>query len=117
MAADPRHQRRVVDDLTLGSIQAEPLGQAQRKEALPQHVLHRMAHPQVGAQRQRSEKLREPHPRRLRVVPQGNPPTLGRCTSAAIPGPTGVAFVGEPVIVGIQIPQPASFLILNRNHT
>ena len=52
MAAHPGQQGRVVHDLLVGLVQAHPLGQPQRDQALAQDVLHRLAHAQVGAERQ-----------------------------------------------------------------
>ena len=57
MAAHPDQQGRVVDDLVVGLVQAHPLGQPQRDQALAQDVLHRQAHAQVGAERQDAEQF------------------------------------------------------------
>ena len=60
VARHPRQHRGVVDDLALRRREPDALGQPQRHEALPQHVLHRMTHAQIGAQRQRRQQLGEP---------------------------------------------------------
>jgi hypothetical protein len=51
MASHPGQQGRVVHDLLVGFVEAHPLGQPQRDQALAQDVLHRLAHAQVGAER------------------------------------------------------------------
>ena len=61
MAADPGEQSRVVEDRALGLIESEPLAQAQRDEALPDHVLHRLAEPEIGAQGQGGDELGKAH--------------------------------------------------------
>jgi hypothetical protein len=61
VAAHPGQQRRVEDHLAVGRVQAHRLGQPQRDQALPQHVLHRLAHAQVGAQRQHGKQLGQPY--------------------------------------------------------
>jgi hypothetical protein len=57
VAAYPDQERGVVDDLTVGLVQVHPLGQPQRDQALAQDVLHRLAHTQVGAERQHAEQF------------------------------------------------------------
>ena len=52
MTAHVDEQRRVVDGRPRLLVEADPLGQPQRDEALPQHVLHRLAKAEVHAQRQ-----------------------------------------------------------------
>jgi hypothetical protein len=57
VTAHPGQQGRVVHDLPVGLIQAQPLGQPQRNQALAQHVLHRLAHPEISRQRQHAEQF------------------------------------------------------------
>ena len=57
VTAHPGQQGRVVHDLPVGLIQAQPLGQPQRDQALAQHVLHRLAHAEIGRQRQDAEQF------------------------------------------------------------
>ena len=57
VTADSHQQRRVVDDRALLLIEPDPLGQAQRDQALPQHVLHRLAEAEIDPQRQRRHQL------------------------------------------------------------
>jgi hypothetical protein len=52
VAAHPGEQGCVIHDHTVGLIQAQALGEPQRNQALAQHMLHRLAHAQVGRQRQ-----------------------------------------------------------------
>ena len=59
VTAHPRDQGCVVDDHTVSLIQAQPLGQPQGNQALAQHVLHRLAHAQVGRQGQNSQQFGE----------------------------------------------------------
>jgi hypothetical protein len=59
VAAHPGQQGRVVHDLPVGLVQAHPLGQPQRDQALAQDVLQRLAHAQVGAERQHAEQFGE----------------------------------------------------------
>ena len=63
MAPDPRQQRRVQHHLPLRRRKPDPLTEAHGEHALAQHVLQRMPHPEVRAQRQRRQQLRQPHPR------------------------------------------------------
>jgi hypothetical protein len=44
MASHPGQHGRVVHDLLIGFVQAHPLGQPQRDQALAQDVFHRLAH-------------------------------------------------------------------------
>jgi len=57
MTSHPGQQGRVVHDLPVSLVQAHPLGQPQRDQALAQDVLHRLAHAQVGAERQDAEQF------------------------------------------------------------
>ena len=52
-------QRRVVDDRARLLVEPDPLGQPQRDQALPQHVLHRLAEAEVDAERKRRDELGE----------------------------------------------------------
>ena len=62
VAADPRDQGAEVDGLALAAREADPVGERQRDQALPQHMLHRLAHPQVDAEGQDAEQLGQPDP-------------------------------------------------------
>ena len=57
VAADVDQQRRVVDDRPLLLVEADPLGQPQRDQALAQHVLHRLPEAEVDAERERRDEL------------------------------------------------------------
>ena len=57
VAADVGEQRGVVDDRPLLLVEAEVLGKAERDPALAQHVLHRLAEPEIDAERQRTDEL------------------------------------------------------------
>src|SRR5262249_31539634 len=63
MAADVHEQRRVVDDNALTVTEADPLGQPQRDQALPEDVLHRLPEAKVDAQRKRRDQFGQAHPR------------------------------------------------------
>jgi len=63
MAADVDEQRRVVDGRALVLVQAGPLRDPQRDQALAQHVFHGLAEPEVDAERQRGDQLRQPDAR------------------------------------------------------
>ena len=78
VAADVDEQRRVVDRRALLLVEPEPLGQPQRDQALPQHVLHRLPEAEVDAQRQRRDELGEANaPRAPSLRPQGDPTAVG----------------------------------------
>ena len=49
MAADVHQQRGVVDGGAVLLIEPGELGQPERDQALPQHVLHRLAEAQIHA--------------------------------------------------------------------
>src|SRR5690242_21089157 len=57
MAAHVDEQRGVVDGSTRVVVQAGVVGQAQRDQALAQHVLHRLAEAEVDPQRERGDQL------------------------------------------------------------
>ncbi len=57
VTADTDQQRHVIDDRTLLVIEPEPLAQSQRDQTLAQNVLHRLAEPQVNAERECTDKL------------------------------------------------------------
>ena len=57
----PRQQPAVVDDTPLGLVQAQPFGESQGDQALPDDVLHGLSQPQVGAQRQRCDQFGQAH--------------------------------------------------------
>jgi hypothetical protein len=62
--ADGGEQRHPVGLGVLPLVEAELIGEPERDETGPQHVLHRPAEPQVGGEGERGHQLREPHPRR-----------------------------------------------------
>ena len=57
VAADVDEQRRVVDDEASLVVEADPLGQAQRDQALTQHVLHRLTEAEIDPQGQRRDQF------------------------------------------------------------
>ncbi len=61
MAADVDQQGGVVDRSPRLIIQAHPLREPQRDEALPQHMLHRLAEAQVDAERQGRHEVSQSH--------------------------------------------------------
>ena len=63
VAAHVDQQRGVVDGRALGLVEADELTEPQRDQALAQHVLHRLAEPEIDPQRQRREQLGQPHRR------------------------------------------------------
>ncbi len=62
MAADPGQEAGVVNHRAVGQAQPEALGQPQRDQALPEHVLYRLTDAEVAGQRQRGEQFSEPRP-------------------------------------------------------
>ena len=60
VAADVDQQRRVVDDRRAALVEPEPSASRRRDQALPQHVLHRLAEAEVDAERQRGHELGQP---------------------------------------------------------
>ena len=71
VAADVDEQRAVVDDRPRLLVGAEPLGQPERDQALPQHVLHRLSEAEVDAERERGDELRQAHVPAIRVRAHG----------------------------------------------
>jgi hypothetical protein len=63
VAAEPGEQRHVVDDGTVGVGQVDVLGDAQPEHARSQHVLHRLAEPEVSRERHRCDQLGQAHVR------------------------------------------------------
>jgi hypothetical protein len=63
MAAQPGQQRDVIDDRSLGLLELEILGDTEPEHAGAQHVLHRLAEPQVRGQRDRADQLCQLHVR------------------------------------------------------
>jgi hypothetical protein len=57
VAPDVHEERGVVDGRALGIDQPQPIREAKRDRALPEHVLHRLTEAEVDPQRQRSDKL------------------------------------------------------------
>jgi hypothetical protein len=60
VAAHPGQQAGVVDHGPVRVTESGVAGEPQRDQALPEHVLHRLAHPQVCRQRKRREQLGQP---------------------------------------------------------
>ena len=57
MTADVDQQCGVVDRRPLGFVEPDPVGEPQRDQALAQHVLHRLAEPQVDSERECGDEL------------------------------------------------------------
>jgi hypothetical protein len=68
VAADVDEERGVVDICSLVVIEAELLSDAQRDQALAQHVLHRLPEAEVDPERQRRDELGQPNWRRCGVA-------------------------------------------------
>ena len=60
VAADAEEQRGVVDGRARVFVQPRPLGEAQRDQALAEHVLHRLPEAEVDAERESADDLGEP---------------------------------------------------------
>ena len=89
VAAHADQQRRVVDAGAIAIVETDPLGQAAGDQALPQHVLHRLAEAEVDAERQRGDELSEADRRQLLHL-------LGAHAEDAIPRlPCGQRLAGE----------------------
>ena len=71
MTADIDEQRRVVDVGPLLLVQPDALGESQRDQALPQHVLHRLSEAEVDTERQRRDELREADGRAIGIAAHG----------------------------------------------
>ena len=76
VAADVDEQRRVVDDRALLLVEPEALREAQRDQALPQHVLHRLAEAEVDTERERGQQLRQADLRAIPIVAHAQETTL-----------------------------------------
>ena len=61
VATQPREQRHVVDDRSLGLAELEVLSDAEAQHARPQHMLHRLPETEIRRQRHRSHQLSEAH--------------------------------------------------------
>ena len=61
VATDVDEQGGVVDDGALLFVAPDSLGQSQRDQALPQHVLHRLPEAEVHPERQRCHELGQPN--------------------------------------------------------
>ena len=66
VAADVDEQRGVVDDRALVLVEPDALGEPQRDQALPQHVLHRLPEAEVDAERERARPAPPAAPARRR---------------------------------------------------
>ena len=74
MTADVDQQRRVVHAAARLLVQAHPLREPQRDQALAQHVLHRLPEAQVDAERQRRDEFSQPDVRAIGTA--AHEPTL-----------------------------------------
>jgi len=63
VTSDAHQQSGVVERGPLGLIEAEPVGDPQRDQTLPEDVLHGLVEAQIDAERQRRHELRESQPR------------------------------------------------------
>ena len=73
VAADVDEQGGVVDDRALLFVEPDSLGQPQRDQALPQHVLHRLPEAEVYAERERGHQLRQPNLRAIDLAGLSRP--------------------------------------------
>jgi hypothetical protein len=111
VTAQPREQRDVVHDGSLGLLELQMVGDPEPENAGAQHVLHRLAEPEVRGQGDRGDQLRQPHIRlrddvhayrrlwlrwglgpRLRARSMGRMPaslTAGRASTVRCIEPTG----------------------------
>ena len=109
VAPDVDEQRGVVDDRPRVVVEAEPLGDAQRDQGLPQHVLHRLPEAEVDPERERRDELGQPDGRSVGVgaharlgralTPRPRAPSLvgiGLCTSGEPHRPVRPAWAGTP---------------------
>ena len=76
MTPNADEQRGVIHIGSPLLVQADPLGEPQRDQALAQHVLHRLPKAEVHAERQRGDELRQPDVRA--IGPLGHRPRLLR---------------------------------------
>ena len=60
MTSDVDEQRGVVDDRSIDVLEADPLREPERDQALPKDVLQRLSEPEVDAERERRDEFREP---------------------------------------------------------
>ena len=67
MAPDVDEERGVIHGGPSLLVQPHPLGEPQRDEALPEHVLHGLTEAQIDAERQGGHQLGEPNLRRVSV--------------------------------------------------
>ena len=59
MTAHPRQQGDVVGDCSLGFVETDSFAEAERDQAFAQHLLHRLAQAEIGAQGQRGNEVGE----------------------------------------------------------
>ena len=64
---DPDDERYVVQDRPVVVAQTQPLPDAQGQDALPQRMLHRLTHPEIGSERQHDQQLGQPYTLRPRL--------------------------------------------------
>jgi peptidylprolyl isomerase len=84
VTADVHEQRRVVDADALVVGEVEKLGEAERDQALPEHVLHGLAEAQIDAERERRDQLRHANlPRPLAACHRRSIPSNRRGRSEA----------------------------------
>ena len=65
-------QRGVIHVRSPLLVNPDPLGEPQRDQALAQHVLHRLAKPEIDAERQRGDELRQPEVRTIGLISHGS---------------------------------------------
>jgi hypothetical protein len=80
MASDADEQRGVIHIRSPLLLEPDPLGESQRYQALPQHVLHRLPKAEIDTERQRRDELRQPDVRT--IDPLGHGPRLADPPSA-----------------------------------
>ena len=73
VAADVDEERGVVDGRPVVVVEADALGEPQRDEALPQHVLHRLTEAEVDAERERGDELGQPNRAPISKVAHSSP--------------------------------------------
>ena len=71
MTAHIDEQRRVVDVGALLFVQPDSIGEPERDQALPQHVLHRLTESEVDTERQRRDELRQADGRAIGIAAHG----------------------------------------------
>ena len=76
MTPDPDKQRGVIHVRSPLLVEPDPLGEPQRDQALPQHVLHRLPEAEIHAERKRGDELRQPDVRTIGPHGHSEPETI-----------------------------------------